>query len=142
MQPPQMLPWLYPLSVSHRLLQLIRVYLVIPSAQPIRKGIIMANIAETNWRLHLESVKWAASSLPYQAFPELSERAQREAEEFGKLPPPKDAAEMALMIAKSSIMQASWSTEFLSRAAMQANAEMRSSTQRVLDALLHRPATP
>jgi hypothetical protein len=96
----------------------------------------MTSMLETNWKLHVESVKWAANSLVYGVFPELAERAKREAEELGKLPPPKDSSELALMIAKSSILQASWSSEFLSRAAIQANAEMRATTQKIFDALL------
>ncbi len=102
----------------------------------------MANMVETNWKLHLESVKWAANSLAYGVFPELAERAKREAEEMCKLPPPKDSSELALMIAKSAILQGSWSTEFLSRAAMQANAELRASTQKIFDALLHSAPGP
>ncbi len=99
----------------------------------------MATFADANWQLHVDAVKWAADSLAYRIFPELAERAKREAEEFGKLPPPKDPSEMALLIARSSIMQGSWSNEFLSRAALHANAEMLASTQKVLSALLHRP---
>jgi hypothetical protein len=102
----------------------------------------MANILATNWRLHVDSVKWVANSLAYRAFPELAERAKREAEEFSKLPAPKDPSEMALSIAKSSIMQGSWSNEFLSRAALHANAEMLASTQKVLDALLPQSSAP
>jgi hypothetical protein len=34
-------------------------------------------------------------------------------------------------------LQGSWSSEFLSRAAIQANAEMRATTQKIVDALLH-----
>jgi hypothetical protein len=101
----------------------------------------MSNPADASWELHVGSVKWAADSLAYAIFPELAERAKREAEEFSKLPPPKDPADMVLMVAQSSIMQASWSNEFLSRAAIQANAEMRSATRRVMDALLHRTPT-
>jgi hypothetical protein len=97
----------------------------------------MTNMLETNWKLHVESVKWAANSLAYGVFPELADRAKREAEELCKSPPPKDASEMALMIAKSSILQGSWSSEFLSRAAVQASAEMRAATQKIVDALLH-----
>ena len=97
----------------------------------------MTSMLETNWKLHVESVKWAANSLAYGVFPELAERAKREAEELSKLPPPKDSTEMALMIAKSSILQASWSSEFLSRAAIHANAEMRATTQKIFDALLY-----
>ncbi len=97
----------------------------------------MANMLETYWKLHVDSVKWAANSLTYGVFPELAERAKREAEELSKLPPPKDASEMALMIVQSSILQGSWSSEFLSRAAIQANAEMRANTQKILDALMH-----
>jgi hypothetical protein len=96
----------------------------------------MASVLETNWKLHVESVKWAANSLVYGVFPELAERAKREADELSKLPPPRDSSELALLIAKSSILQASWSSEFLSRAAIQANAEMRSTTQKIFDALL------
>jgi hypothetical protein len=98
----------------------------------------MTDFLESNWRLHVESVKWTAKSLAYRAFPELAERATQEAEEFGKLPAPKDPSEMALLIAKSSIMQVSWSNEFLSRAALHANAQMQCSTQKVMDALLNR----
>ncbi len=99
----------------------------------------MANLFETNWQLQVGSVKWAAESLAYRLFPELAERAKREAEEFSKLPPPKDPSETALRVARSSIMQASWSGEFLSRAALHANAEMLSTTQRLIEALGHRP---
>ena len=60
----------------------------------------MASMLETNWKLRVESVKWAANSLIYGVFPELAERAKREAEELGKLPPPQDSTELALMIAK------------------------------------------
>jgi hypothetical protein len=97
----------------------------------------MPNLIEVNWQLHVGSVKWAAQSLAYQVFPELAERARREAEEFSKLPPPKDPAETALMLARSAIMQGSWSNEFLSRAALHANAEMLATTQKVLNAVLH-----
>ena len=98
----------------------------------------MNNLLEANWQLHVDGVKFAANSLAYGVFPELAERAKREADELGKLPPPKDPSEMALLVVKSSLMQASWSNEFLSRAAMRANAEMQAMTQRVFDALLHR----
>jgi hypothetical protein len=110
-----------------------------PSGTCFWKGAVMAGFLETNWQLHLGGVKCAAESLAYRAFPELAERAKREAEEFGKLPTPKNPAEMALLIAKSSIMQGSWNNEFLSRAATQANADMLSNTQKVIDALLHQP---
>jgi hypothetical protein len=92
---------------------------------------------EANWQMHVAGVKFAANSLAYAVFPELAERAKREAEEFSKVPPPTDPAEIALMIAKSSLMQASWSNEFLSRAAIRANAEIMANTQKVVDALLH-----
>jgi hypothetical protein len=100
----------------------------------------MANLMDANWELHVQSVKWAANSLTYRIFPELAERAQREAEEFSKLPPPKDPSEMALMVARSSILQGSWSNEFLSRAALQANAELMANTQKVMDVLMPKQA--
>jgi hypothetical protein len=98
----------------------------------------MTDFMENNWRFQVESAKWVANSLVYRTFPELAERVKREAEELSDLPPPKDASEMALMVAKSAIMQVSWSNEFLSRAALHASAEMQASTQRAMDALLHR----
>ncbi len=98
----------------------------------------MNDLSEANWQIQVAGVKFASNSLAYSVFPDLAERAKREAEEFCKLPPPKDPAEMVLMIAKSSLMQASWSNEFISRAAIRANAEMMASTQRVVDAFLHR----
>ncbi len=97
----------------------------------------MSNLFDSNWRLHVEGVKFAANSLAYGVFPELAERAKREAEEYSKLPTPKDGSEMALMVAHSSLLQASWSTEFLSRAATRANAEMLASTQRIMNAITH-----
>ena len=98
----------------------------------------MNNISEANWQMQVAGLKFAANSLAYGVFPELAERAKREAEEFSKLPPPKDPSEMVPMIAKASLMQASWSSEFLSRAAIRASEEMMASTQKVVDALLHR----
>lgn len=98
----------------------------------------MNNVSEANWQMQVTGVKFAANSLAYGLFPELAERAKREAEEYSKLPPPKDPSEVALTIAKASLMQASWSSEFLSRAAIRANEEMLASTQKVVDALLHR----
>jgi hypothetical protein len=98
----------------------------------------MNNMSEANWEMQVTGVKFAANSLAYSVFPELTERAKREAEAFSKLPPPQAPAEIALMIAKASLMQSSWSNEFLSRAALRANEEMMASTQRVVDALLHR----
>jgi hypothetical protein len=98
----------------------------------------MNNLSEANWQMQVAGVKFAANSLAYGVFPELAERAKREADEFSKLPAPKDPSEMALLIAKSSLMQASWSSEFLSRAAIRASEEMLANTQKVVDALLHR----
>ena len=97
----------------------------------------MSDISEANWKMQVTGVKFAANSLAYEVFPELAERAKREAEEFSRLPPPNDASEMVLMIAKASLMQASWSSEFLSRAAIRANEEMLANTQKVVDALSH-----
>jgi hypothetical protein len=106
------------------------------NGETLSERTVMTNLLETNWELHVQSVKWAANSLTYRVFPELAERARREAEEFSKLPAPKDPSEMALMVARSSILQGSWSNEFLTRAALQANAEMMANTQKVVDTLL------
>ncbi len=97
----------------------------------------MTNLFEPSWQLQVDSVKWAADSLAYRIFPALAERARKEAEAFSKLPPPKDPSETALLVARSSIMQGTWSNEFLSRAALHANAEMLASTERAMRALLH-----
>jgi hypothetical protein len=98
----------------------------------------MSNMLEANWRMHVQGMNFAANSFAYGLFPELAERAKREADEFSKLPPPKGPSEMALLVAQSSLMQASWSNEFLSRAATRANAEILAVTQKAIDALLHR----
>jgi hypothetical protein len=98
----------------------------------------MNNPLEVNWQMHVAGVKFAANSLAYSVFPELAERAKRQAEEFSRLPPPTDPSEFALMIAKASLLQASWSNEFLSQAAIRANVEIMASTQKVVDALMHR----
>ena len=102
----------------------------------------MVSLVMANWQVQVGSVKWAADLLAYGVFPKLAERAKREAEEFGKLPPPKDPSETALMIANASIMQGSWSSEFLIRAALHANAQVLANTQKVFKALLHQPSAP
>ena len=98
----------------------------------------MNNVLEANWQMHVAGMKFAANSLAYGVFPELAERAKREAEEVSKLPPPKDPSEMLLMIAKSSLMQVSWSNEFLSRAAIWANDQMAASMKTFVAAVPHR----
>jgi hypothetical protein len=110
-----------------------------PFASGFRQATVISAFLAANWQLHLNSLKCAAESLAYRTFPELAERAKQEAQEFSQLPPPHDPAEMTQMLAQSSLMQGSWNNEFLRRAATQANAEMFSGTQQVLDALWHRP---
>jgi hypothetical protein len=109
-----------------------------PSMVRSQKGTMANGLLAANWQLYLSSVRCLAESVAYEAFPELAERAKREAEQFGQLPPPKDPTEMAQMMTQSSIMQSSWNSEFLSRTAMQANAEMLASTKEVIADLWHR----
>ena len=98
----------------------------------------MNPMLEANWQMHVAGMRFAANSLAYRVFPELAERAKREAEEVSKLPPPNDPSELVLMIAKSSLTQASWSNEFLSRAAIRANDEMLATMKQFVDAVSHR----
>lgn len=46
----------------------------------ILKGTSMNNMSEANWQMQVAALKFAANSLAYGVFPELAERAKREAD--------------------------------------------------------------
>jgi hypothetical protein len=74
------------------------------------------------WRHAAEGVRRSAESLSLQRFPELTERARREAEDFCNLATPKDSNELSRRRTTAGAMNQSWNQELADRSAAEARA--------------------